>query len=46
MTGNKYILSEADKLLNEDITKMGGALYYLPDGNECGYHYFWIVCLN
>lgn len=45
ITGNDYIPSEADYLLDASITQMGGALYYLPDGNEYGYHYFWIVCL-
>ena len=46
ITGNDYIPSEADYLLDASITQMGGALYYLPDGNEYGYHYFWIVCLR
>lgn len=46
ITGNAYIPSEAEMLLNEDFTEMAGALYYLPDGNEYGYHYFWIVCLR
>lgn len=46
ITGNDYIPSEADSLLNSGYTQMGGALYYLPNGNQYGYHYFWIVCLR
>lgn len=46
ITGNDYIPSEAGYLLDAGITQMGGALYYLPDGNEYGYHYFWVVCLR
>lgn len=46
MTGNAYIPSEADALLHTDFTQMGGALYYLPNGNEFGYHYFWVICLS
>lgn len=45
ITGNDYIPSEADNLLNSNYTQVGGALYYLPNGNEYGYHYFWVVCL-
>lgn len=45
MTGNNYIPSEAEYLLSQDFTQLGGALYYLPDGNEYGYHYFWVICL-
>lgn len=45
MTGNDYIPSEADFLLNEGYTEVGGALYYLPNGDENGYHYFWVLCL-
>lgn len=37
---------ESEKLLNAAYTKMGGALYYLPNGNEYGYHYFWVICLQ
>lgn len=46
ITGNDYIPSEKASLLNPEYTRMGGALYYLPDGNEYGYHYFWIICLE
>lgn len=46
ITGNDYIPSEAESLLNAGLTQIGGALYYLPNGNEYGYHYFWIVCLR
>lgn len=46
MTGNDYIPSESDSLLNSGYTQIGGALYYLPNGNEYGYHYFWVVCLR
>ena len=46
ISGNSYILSEAGCLLSADYTQIGGALYYLPDGNEYGYHYFWIICLK
>lgn len=45
ITGNDYIPSEADYILNEGYTSIGGALYYLPNGNEDGYHYFWVLCL-
>lgn len=34
-----YIPSEKASLLNPEYTRMGGALYYLPNGNEYGYHY-------
>ncbi len=46
ITGNAYIPSEAEKLLSSDYTEMGGALYYLSNGNEYGYHYFWVICLK
>ena len=46
ITGNDYVPSEKANLLNPEYTRMGGALYYLPDGNEYGYHYFWIICLE
>jgi uncharacterized protein YkwD len=46
ITGNDYISSEKDTLLSSDFTKIGGALYYMPDGDENGYHYFWIVCFG
>lgn len=46
ITGNDYIPSEKASLLNPEYTRMCGALYYLPDGNEYGYHYFWIICLE
>lgn len=45
ITGNDYVSSEADCILSEEHTRMGGALYYLPNGNEDGYHYFWVLCL-
>jgi len=44
--GNKYIRSESNDLLDDKYTQIGGALYYLPNGSESGYHYFWIVCLR
>lgn len=46
ITGNDYVPSEKANLLNPEYTRMGGVLYYLPDGNEYGYHYFWIICLE
>lgn len=46
ITGNAYIPSESAHLLNAGYTQMGGALYYLPNGNEYGYHYFWVICLQ
>lgn len=46
ITGNNWIPSEAENLLNSNYTQIGGALYYLPNGNEYGYHYFWIICLQ
>lgn len=46
ITGNDYISSEKDTLLSSDFTKIGGALYYMPGGDENGYHYFWIVCFG
>lgn len=46
MTGNDYIPSESANLLNVEFTQMGGALYYLSNGNEYGYHYFWVICLQ
>lgn len=46
MTGNAYIPSESENLLNAGYTQMGGALYYLSNGNEYGYHYFWVICLQ
>ena len=46
ITGNDYIPSEKANLLNSEYTWMGSALYYLPSGNEYGYHYFWIICLE
>ena len=46
ITGNDYIPSEANYILSSDYTQMGGALYYLPDGNEFGYHYIWYICLR
>lgn len=45
ITGNDYVSSEADCILSEEHTRIGGALYYLPNGNEDGYHYFWVLCL-
>lgn len=46
ITGNDYIPSESEILLNYEYTQIGGALYYLPNGNEYGYHYFWVICLK
>lgn len=46
MTGNAYIPSESENLLNAGYTQMGGALYYLSNGNEYGYHYFGVICLQ
>lgn len=46
ITGNDYIQSESKKILNSAYEQMGGALYYLPDGNENGYHYFWVICMK
>lgn len=37
--------SSVNDLLNANFTQMGGALYCLPDGNEDGYHYFWVISL-
>lgn len=46
ITGNDYIPSESELLLSSEYTQIGGALYYLPNGNEYGYHYFWVICLR
>ena len=40
INGNKYIPSESNKLLKKEYTTIGGALYYLPDGDKNNYHYF------
>lgn len=45
INGNSYIPSETEYLLSVNFTQIGGALYYLPNGNEYGYHYFWVICL-
>lgn len=44
INGNQYIPSESNKLLKKEYTTVGGALYYLPDGDKNNYHYFWVVC--
>lgn len=44
--GNAYVVSEKEQLLNSNYTQMGGALFYLTNGDEYGYHYFWVVCLR
>lgn len=45
ITGNDYIPSESGSFIDANYTQIGGALYYLPNGNEYGYHYFWVICL-
>lgn len=45
MRGDNQLESSANDLLNAGFTQMGGALYYLPEGNEEGYCYFWFICL-
>lgn len=44
INGNQYIPSESNKLLKKEYTTVGGALYYLPNGDKYNYHYFWVVC--
>lgn len=41
ITGNNDIPSEAHKLLSENFTTIGGAMYYRPDSDP--FHYFWAV---
>lgn len=44
ITVNDY--DHSKELLSSDYAQMGGALYYLPNGNENGYHYFWVICMK
>lgn len=44
--GSDSITSDANSLLSATFTQMGGALYYSSDGDERGFHYFWIIFLK
>lgn len=46
MNGNAYITSEREHLLDGRYTQMGGALFYLPEGDSANYHYFWVIILQ
>ena len=45
MEGNAYVPSYSATLLSSQYTQIGGAMCYLPEGNEYGYHYFWCILL-
>lgn len=44
--GTDGIKSDANSLLSATFTQMGSALYYSFDGDERGFHYFWIIFLK